>query len=207
MDGIQAVLPCKSVNEDGKYKILVKKDRYHETRECLMNKLSKWINNNAAPDAEDTLIKYPSPPEVAPISSDGFSRREHSYMRIDINTAFSVGSAITDSSPPEFVFQDTSKSTSLDDSTLGSLRSNLSGYTRTWADTAAGRNTTAAEHLNIGPTNIDKLSIIRDLESSRAEVETLKFIVAQVEAERVPSIRERWQTQFRNKYQRRFKTR
>jgi hypothetical protein len=95
MDGVQAVLPCKLVKNDGKYTIMVNKDHYHAAREQLMDDLTKWIDDNAAPDAKATLIKYQSPLEVAPINFDGISRGEHSYLKICVNTAFSVGSAIS----------------------------------------------------------------------------------------------------------------
>jgi hypothetical protein len=186
MKGVQALLPCKSVNEDGKYKISVRKEQYHTTRSALMTELMKWINDNAAPDAKATLAKYPSSPEVAPISSDGFSRGEYSYMNISINTAFSVGSAISDTSPPACIYQDSSNKSFLSakDSTLGDSRSNSSSRVHTWANATAGCNAPTIEHSETGQTSIDQSTIISDLESSQAEVETLKSKVAHLEAER-----------------------
>ncbi len=183
IDGVQAVLPCKSANEDGKYKILVHKDHYHKTRDCIMEELQNWINDHAAPDAKATLNKYPCPPEVAPIHSDGFSHGDHSYMNISVNTAFSIGSKISDSSPPVFVFQD--KKLVSDESTLGSSRTTSHDLTRTWAERVSGRSTSASEILNGGQAGIDQSTIISDLESSRAEVETLRSKVAHLEAERI----------------------
>jgi hypothetical protein len=43
-NGVQAVLPRKSVNDDRRYKILVNKVQYHATRERLMDELKNWIN-------------------------------------------------------------------------------------------------------------------------------------------------------------------
>jgi hypothetical protein len=183
MDGVQAVLPCKSINEDGKFKILVNKDHYHDTRAYLMEKLKNWINDQVAPDAKLTLTKYPCAPEVAPINSDGFSRGEHSYMNISVNTAFSIGSKLSDSSPPTYVFQDTR--TLSDDSSLGRSRTTSLGHTRTWADTVAGRRTLPKESSHVNSAGIDQSTTISDLESSRAEVETLKSKVAQLEAEKI----------------------
>ena len=187
MDGVQAVLPCKSVNNDGKFKILVHKDQYHAARDQLMDELTTWIDDNAAPDAKATLIKYQSPPEVAPINSDGFSRGEHSYMNLSVNTALSVGSALSDESPPAYVFHNTKHQKSSDDSEsmLGGSQTKSANRTRTWADRVAGHSTSVTEDLDIGqPSIFDQSTIISDLESSRAEVETLKYIVAQLEAER-----------------------
>ena len=184
LGGVQAVLPCKSVNEDGRYKVLVNKEQYHEARDRLKEELQSWIEDHAAPDARATLDKYPLPPEVAPINSDGFSQGEQSYMNISINTAFSIGSNISDSSPPTYVFQDTNMP--LDDtSTLGGSRDAPLGRARTWADAVTGRSKPAMEIVDVGQVNIDQGTIISDLESSRAEVETLKSKVAQLEAERI----------------------
>ncbi len=85
----------------------------------------------------------------------------------------------SDSSPTTSVFQDSTKLLS-DASTLGGSRTTSTGRTRTWADTVGGQRTSDAE-----PAGIDQSPIISDLESSRAEVETLKSKVAQLEAERL----------------------
>ena len=183
-DGVQSILPCKSVNDDGRYKILVQKSHYHTARECFMNELPRWIDKHAAPDAKETLAKYPGPPEVAPISSDGFSRGENSYMTISVNTAFSIGSAISDSSPPTYVLHD--KSPSSDTSTIGGSLTSSSDHQRSWAEMAAGqRNVPTTEISDIGTGGMDHISVISDLASSRAEVENLKSKVAQLEAERI----------------------
>lgn len=149
-----------------------------------MEELTNWIEDNAAPDAKATLIKYPTSPEVAPIRSDGFSSGEQSYMNISVNTAFSVGSAISDTSPPTYIFQDTKTRMSSDDSTLeGSQTTSSRGHNHTWADTVVGCKS-AKGSPDIVQASIDQSTIVSDLESSRAEVETLKSKVAQLEAER-----------------------
>jgi hypothetical protein len=182
-EGVQAVLPGKSVNKDGRYNVLVHKSHYHKTREYFMDTLASWINDNAAPDAKSTLDKYPGPPEVASISSDGFSRGDDSYINISINTAFAIGSAISDSSPPDYVFQD--KTLASDTSTLGGSRSFPSERTRTWADMATGHTSTVETPLETGQVSFDQSTVISDLASSRAEVESLKAKVAKMEAQRI----------------------
>lgn len=147
-----------------------------------MDTLTKWINDNAAPDAKSTLDKYTGPPEVASISSDGFSRGEDSYMNISINTAFSIGSAISDASPPDYVFHD--KTLVSDTSTLGGSRTIPLESTRTWADMAAGHAASTGTS-STGQVSLEQSSAISDLASSRAEVESLKAKVAQMEAERI----------------------
>jgi hypothetical protein len=44
--GVQAVLPCKSLNEDGRYKILVNKNDYHVTRAHIKEELQNWIKEH-----------------------------------------------------------------------------------------------------------------------------------------------------------------
>ncbi|KAI2491590.1 hypothetical protein MHU86_22962 [Fragilaria crotonensis] len=149
-----------------------------------MEELTIWIEDNAAPHAKATSIKYPTSPQGPPIQSDGFSSGEQSYMNISVNTAFSVGSAISDTSPPTYIFQDTKTRMSSDDSTLEGSQTNSSrGHNHTWADTVVGRKS-AKGSPDIIQTSIDQSTIVSDLESSRAEVETLKSKVAQLEAER-----------------------
>ncbi len=54
--GVQAILPGKSVNTDGKYKILLHKSHYHAARD-RMGALTNWIYDHVAPGAQATLIK------------------------------------------------------------------------------------------------------------------------------------------------------
>jgi hypothetical protein len=182
-NGVQAILPGKSVNTDGKYKILVHKSHYHAARDCLLGALTNWINDHVAPDAQAALIKYPGPPEVAPISSDGISRGEQLYMTISVNTAFSIGSAISDSSPPNNVFHGRTPPLG-DASTLEGRRASLSSRPHTLADMTSGRNSAATEISDIAPEGMDQFTIFSDLASSRAEVENLRSKDAQLEAER-----------------------
>lgn len=64
MEAVQAVLPCKSVNDDGKNKILVNKAQYHTARDFLKDELPKWIKDDAAPDAKATLTNIQVPPNL-----------------------------------------------------------------------------------------------------------------------------------------------
>ncbi len=156
-------------------------------REIILRRnFQHWIEEQAASDAITTLNKYPSPPpEVAPINSyDGLSNGESSYLTISVNTAFSIVSMISDSSPPAYLFQDVKEMLS-DATALGGSRTTSSDRTRTWADTVGGRRTSATELPNAEPAGIYQSTIISDLESSRAEVETLKSKVAQLEVERI----------------------
>ena len=88
-------------------------------------------------------------------------------MIISVNTAFSIGSAISDSSPPHYVFQARTPPSG-DASTLGGSRASLSSRPRTWADMASGRNSAATEISDSAPEGMDQFTIISDLASSRA---------------------------------------
>ena len=180
LDGVQALLPGKTVNDNGRYKILIHQKYYNATRELLTDKLAHWVNQYAASDAKATLAKYPGPPEVANTSSDGFSRGEDSYMTISVNSALSISSAISDSSPPTFVFQ---RDRDSDTSTLEGSRTYTSSISRTWADTVAGRSTSRTNQDQPLKENNDK--ILHELATSQAEVELLKIRLARMETERL----------------------
>jgi hypothetical protein len=68
--GILALLPTASVNEDGKYKVLVHQKDYHQVRNFLKDILPKWYDEHLEPDAKAPEYCYPGPPEVSPIQSD-----------------------------------------------------------------------------------------------------------------------------------------
>jgi hypothetical protein len=182
IEGVQAISPGKTVHEDGAYKILVHQKHHTAAREFLSQELSKWIDVEVAPDAKVTLQRYPHAPAVAQINSDSFSRGNDSYMTISVNTAMSVQSTISDSSPPTFVFRRDKDS---DTSTLGGSRTNTSSqHSRTWAETVAERSTQATNNDLTSSEREPHSQIAEDLMRSRAEVEILKSRLAQMELDR-----------------------
>lgn len=118
VSGVVSLLPSISVNEDGRYKVLVHQKNYHEVREYLKKVIPEWYEEYVEPDAKAPEYRYPGPPEVSPIESDGISQGDQSYLSISINTAMSISSNISNDSPPSFVYPKDQQSTT-DDSTLG----------------------------------------------------------------------------------------
>jgi hypothetical protein len=135
--GILALLPTASVNEDGKYKVLVHQKDYHQVRNYLKDILPKWYDEHLEPDAKAPEYRYPGPPEVSPIQSDGASQGDQTYMTISVNTAMLIGSNLSNNSPPIFVYWRTGKNVANDTSTLGGSQVGASSSTnqgKSWAD-------------------------------------------------------------------------
>ncbi len=96
--GVKLILPCHTVTEDGRYKILVHQKDYHRVREHLKEVLTHWYDTYVEPDAKVPDTRYPGKPEVSPIESDGFSQGNNTYMTVSINTAMSISSAVSNDS-------------------------------------------------------------------------------------------------------------
>jgi hypothetical protein len=60
IDGVLSLLPCKSVNEDGKYKVLVHQKNYHRVRQHLKDVIPRWyedmLNLMRKPQKEDIQV-------------------------------------------------------------------------------------------------------------------------------------------------------
>ncbi len=137
--GVKLILPCHTVNEDGRYKILVHQKNYHRVREHLKEVLPHWYDTYVEPDAKVPDTRYPGKPKVSPIESDGFSQGDNTYMTVSINTAMSISSAISNDNPPSFVYPQ-ERQFPADTSTLGGSRANSSSHGRSWADTIRKSN-------------------------------------------------------------------
>ena len=87
IEGVLSLLPCKSVNEDGKYKVLVHQKNYHNVREYLKTTIPEWYREYVEPDAKAPPGRYPGNPEVSRTDSDGFSQGDQSYMTISVGQA------------------------------------------------------------------------------------------------------------------------
>ena len=73
VSGVKALLPCRTVNKDGKYKVLVNQKNNHQVRDYLKVVIPQWYDEYVEPDAKaSTENCYPGKPEVSPIASDGF---------------------------------------------------------------------------------------------------------------------------------------
>ena len=102
---------CVSVNEDGKYKVLVHQKNYDQVRTYLKDVVPKWYEEYVEPDAKAPDNRYPGQPKVSPIESDGTSQGAQLYMTVSINTTMSISSNISNNSPPSFIYPKDQQST------------------------------------------------------------------------------------------------
>jgi hypothetical protein len=171
IDGVKEIAPYKSVDHDGRYRILVKKEEFHNIRSHISRQLPEWYENHVAPDAHPHHRRFPGQPGVAPIHSDDFSSREGSYMATSINTVLIFEESMANVQPHQ---------TESKEQTRASLTNNW----KTWADRAAAKPTvTSSQPTNA--TNIPSANAIRaDLAERQAEVEALKREVQVLKLER-----------------------
>ncbi|KAI2491612.1 hypothetical protein MHU86_22956 [Fragilaria crotonensis] len=178
--GILSLLPCASVNEDGRYKVLVHQKNYHKVRDHLKDVIPKWYDEFVEPDAKAPEYRYPGPPEVSPIESDGDSQGDQSYLTISINTAMSIGSNLSTDSPPIFVYPKQQQS-STDNSTFGGSQAMSSLNGRSWAETARGSRAHSSTDFKSSEESDIQRTLKKDLEISREEVAQLKERLAKIE--------------------------
>ena len=178
--GILSLLPCASVNEDGRYKVLVHQKNYHKVRDHLKEVIPKWYDKFVEPDAKASEYRYPGPPEVSPIESDGDSQGDQSYLTISINTAMSIGSNLSNDSPPIFVYPKQQQS-STDNSTFGGSQAMSSLNGRSWAETARGSRAHSSTAFKSSEDSDIQRMLQKDLETSREEVAQLKERLAKIE--------------------------
>jgi hypothetical protein len=180
--GVKLILPCHTVNEDGRYKILVHQKDYHRVREYLKEVLTHWYDTYVEPDAKVPDTRYPGKPEVSPIQSDGFSQGDNTYMTVSINTAMSISSAVSNDSPPSFAYPQ-ERQLPADTSTLGGSRANSSSHGRSWADTIRESNSSfSSPEPRKSSDHLGTKTLHQDLATSRAEVAQLKARIAHMEA-------------------------
>ena len=171
IDGVKEIAPYKTVENDGRYRILVKKEEFHNIRSHISQQLPEWYKNHVAPDAHPQFGRFPGQPTVAPIHSDDFSSREGSYMATSINTVlvFEESMATTQSHQTE------SK-----ERPHASITSNW----KTWAERAAATPTvTNSPPINKINSQASK-AIQADLAERKAEVEALQLEVQALKLER-----------------------
>jgi hypothetical protein len=158
--GVIDLVPCKSVETDGKFRVQVRKDDFYKVRSELAKQVPKWYEEFVPEDAKREMRKFPCPPEVAPLNSDGYSSGSDGYMSASIATAMSyaltVSNLTTESQLLEKANMRQSQTTAINHGQKAAAWSTPPPPTliRTPADTDAG--------------------IISELESSKSEIEALK---------------------------------
>jgi hypothetical protein len=198
--GVSSLIPGPSVNEDGKYKVLVHQKNYHRVRNHLKEVIPKWYNEFVEPDAKAAEGKYPGLPEVSPIMSDGDSQGDQTYMSISVNTAMSLGSNLSTDSPPNYVYPKEGN-VPTDTSTIGGSQATSSINGRSWADTVQGSRTHSSVYHKSSEESVSQIEMKKDLASSREEVAKLKdrlTIIEKTRAQEQKSIEEKVKQQVEN---------
>jgi hypothetical protein len=72
LEGVQDIVPYKTVETDGKFRVLVNKQEFRRTRSLLQSELPTWYENHVAPDAQPQRGRFPGAPAVATINSDDY---------------------------------------------------------------------------------------------------------------------------------------
>jgi hypothetical protein len=198
VDGVKDIVPCRTVEIDGKFRMLVKQQDFHRVRNILIENLSQWISDYIASDAQPQPGRFPGYPEVAPLFSDVLSNGNNSYMATSVNTMMSYN---------ENEFEEYSKFRSPvrkssnkpsssqwreNPTTLSPLASNFT----TWADRVTQQSPPQVSASNT-PLNSEGEVMARsdqnpivfdqikaDLEMRNAEVESLKQELQELRRER-----------------------
>jgi hypothetical protein len=175
VEGVLDVISAPNADHLGKHKVLVHKNDFQNARKILLTSLHNWYESHVPDDAKPTLSRYPGPPEVAPLYSDGNSSGDVTYHSASVNTAMSYSSALSD-----WTFTEKS-----DDDSTG----NATPAAPSWADRVQGFSSSSskksADRTNPTVTTPSQITtdeeLISDLASSRAEVEDLRRKVQNLE--------------------------
>ncbi len=162
---------------------MVNQKNYHQARDCLKEVIPQWYDEYVEPDAKATENHYPGKPEVSLIASDGFSKGENTYMLVSINTAMSISSAMSNDSPPSYVYKQ-ERQLPTDASTLDGSRAPSSVHGRCWADTVRESSSSFSSHDQKNSKELLAIqnALKHDLDASKAEVADCKACLAQMEA-------------------------
>ena len=87
IEGVKDILPAKDVSLTGRHNILVDKNDFQTVRTLLMIAIAKWHNDFVEVDALPPEGYFPGPPRVKPITDDGISSGENSWMSMS-NVSF-----------------------------------------------------------------------------------------------------------------------
>ena len=181
VDGVIDIMPAKTVETNGNYRVLVFKDDFRRVRKILMSNIPEWFDLHVELDARPPEDAFPGPPRVAPISDDGYSSGEDTYMNLSINTALSYdGSTMSDND--SYTRSESATSFSSRQSFAGIPHSvPQSRKTMSWASRASQTrapppqstnfDSQCTQHTGLSPPLWDATS---ELASSRAEVDKLR---------------------------------
>ena len=183
VDGVLDLMPARTVDTNGNYRVLVHKDNFRPVRRVLMQQIPEWFELHVAPDARPRDGAFPGDPGVASIADDGYSSGDDSYMNLSINTALSYdGSLLSDNdsysrggplSHPTHHLQDIPQ------------KVQAGTQSRPWASHLFSHQAGAIDLTSIDGSSHPKFSppsseITSELASSRAEVEDMRHQIVQL---------------------------
>ncbi len=96
IEGVTDIRPTPTTIENGKHKILVKKEKFHDARTFMKENLMEWYEKQVPVDAKRLDNRKYGPPEVAHISLDDHSSGEGTYMTSSVITAMSFTTTLSD---------------------------------------------------------------------------------------------------------------
>ena len=182
LDGVLDITPAKTVTINGNFRLLVQKQSFRKLRKQLISALPEWYDTCVPTDARPSEDAYPGPPCVAPLSEDGYSSGEDSYMNLSINTALSYeGSVLSDTES----YNNLSSVSSRHSPPTGFNRQppHVHGFnwsTRSYENTMLPTSTATAASNRQEEFSPPPSDTISELESSRAEIEELRSRITEL---------------------------
>ena len=171
--GVIDLVPSQSVELDGKFRVQVRKDDFYKVRSDLAKRVPKWYEELVPDDAKQEMRKFPSPPEVAPLASDGYSSSSDGYMTASIATAMSYTSGVS----------------------ILTTESQLEASAKRHAQNKAHNQAQKTPAWSTPPPTLIRApdtdaGLISELESSKSEVEALKQEMLKMKEEKQAEIKE-----------------
>ncbi len=179
VNGVIDVMPSKTVEVNGNYRVLVHKDHFSNIRRDIRNNLTSWYRTYVSKEAYPREGQYPDEPKLATLEEDGYSSGEDTYTAKSIATAFSYEGSIPS-------VQDSTNQVDESQQTPQGIPPKINTHERvTWADRVRGnmgRVTHNAPHSRISDQSPNTSDLISDLASSRAKVEELRIQMSELTA-------------------------
>ncbi|KAI2498957.1 hypothetical protein MHU86_15520 [Fragilaria crotonensis] len=180
IDGVIDVMPSKTVEVTGNYRVLVHKVKFQNIRRELRKNLPLWYKEHVSAEVHPRDDQYLGEPRVAILEEDGYSSGEDTYTAKSIATAFSYEGSI-----PAFrdlpIHPDQATQQRNQQGLPSSVQATEIG---TWADRVRGNNgiTNTNHQVSTSIQSQSTSDLISDLASSRAEVEELRTQMSELTA-------------------------
>ena len=178
VDGVIDIMPARTVDINGNYRVLVHKDNFRMVRKTLMHAIPDWYEVHVKPDAYPREGAFPGPPCVAPIADDGYSSGEESYMNLSINTALSYDCSMLSDGESYSRSEQSSRQQSHPPAGIPHKVKTSNAFS--WASRlSTSIHSTADEKTNHEPQSANKSSppysdVTSEIASNKAEVEAMQ---------------------------------